>query len=78
MTIYLDTAVNHGHCHPRLVNVVKEQVDKLTITSRAFYNENLCNFSEHICKYFHYDSVIPMNTGVEAEKQLSKLPEDGV
>lgn len=67
------SAVNHGHCHPRLVNVIKEQVDKLTITSRAFYNENLCNFSEHICKYFDYDNVIPMNTGVEGGETAIKI-----
>ena len=67
------SAVNHGHCHPRLVNVIKEQVDKLTITSRAFYNQNLCNFSEHICKYFNYDSVIPMNTGVEGGETAIKI-----
>tara|TARA_A100001015_G_C15037806_1_gene737467 strand:- start:1891 stop:3090 length:1200 start_codon:yes stop_codon:yes gene_type:complete len=67
------SAVNHGHCHPRLVNVIKEQVDKLTITSRAFYNENLCNFSEHICKYFGYDKVIPMNTGVEGGETAIKI-----
>ena len=67
------SAVNHGHCHPRLVNVLKDQADKLTVTSRAYHNENLCNFSEYICKKFNYDKVIPMNTGVEAGETALKV-----
>ncbi len=67
------SAVNHGHCHPKLVKVVKKQASKLSVTSRAYYNENLCKFSEYICNYFNYDKVIPMNTGVEACETAIKI-----
>lgn len=67
------SSVNQGHCHPKLVNVMKEQCEKLTLCSRAFYNENLCNFFEYMHKKFGYDKSLPMNTGVEASETAVKL-----
>ncbi len=57
------SAVNQGHCHPRIINVLKEQADILTLTSRAFYNNVLGEFEEFITDMFGYDKVLPMNTG---------------
>lgn len=67
------SSVNQGHCHPRLVKVMQEQCEKLTLCSRAFYNENLCNFFEYMHKKFGYDKSLPMNTGVEASETAVKL-----
>ena len=67
------SSVNQGHCHPRLVKVMKDQCEKLTLCSRAFYNENLCNFFEYMHKKFGYDKSLPMNTGVEASETAIKL-----
>ena len=67
------SSVNQGHCHPRLVKVMKDQCEKLTLCSRAFYNENLCNFFEYMHKKFGYDKSLPMNTGVEASETAVKL-----
>lgn len=67
------SAVNQGHCHPRLINALIEQSQKLTLTSRAFYNSTLGRFEEYITKYFGYDRVLPMNTGVEAVETAMKL-----
>lgn len=67
------SAVNQGHCHPRLVKVVTEQVQKLTLTSRAFYNTKLGEFEKFITNYFGYDKVLPMNTGVEGVETAIKL-----
>lgn len=67
------SAVNQGHCHPRLIKVVNEQVSKLTLTSRAFYNSVLGKYEKYITTYFGYDKVLPMNTGVEAGETALKL-----
>jgi len=67
------SSVNQGHCHPRLVKVMQDQCDKLTLCSRAFYNENLCNFFEYMHNKFGYDKSLPMNTGVEACETAIKL-----
>lgn len=75
---YLDflsaySAVNQGHCHPRLVKVMTEQAATLTLTSRAFHNNLLGKFCEYITDYFGFDRVLPMNTGVEAGETAVKL-----
>ncbi|MBA4851887.1 ornithine--oxo-acid transaminase [Emticicia sp. BO119] len=67
------SAVNQGHCHPRIINALIEQSQKLTLTSRAFYNSVLGRFEEYITQYFGYDRVLPMNTGVEAVETAMKL-----
>ena len=67
------SAVNQGHCHPRIVEIMKQQAEKLTLTSRAFYNNVLGEYEEYICKYFGYDKVLPMNTGAEADETALKL-----
>ena len=58
------SSVNQGHCHPKLIKVLNQQSEKLTLCSRAFYNENLCNFYKYMHDTFHYDRCLPMNTGV--------------
>jgi ornithine--oxo-acid transaminase len=75
---YLDflaaySAVNQGHCHPRLVAVMREQAGRLTLTSRAFHNDLLGKYEEYICHFFGYERVLPMNTGVEAGETAIKL-----
>jgi len=75
---YLDflaaySAVNQGHCYPRFVEVMREQVGRLTLTSRAFHNDLLGKYEEYICNFFGYDRVLPMNTGVEAGETAIKL-----
>ena len=71
------SAVNQGHCHPRIVNALKEQAEKLTLTSRAFHNDILGPYEKFMSEYFQYDKVLPINTGVEAVetaiKTLSKM-----
>ncbi len=67
------SAVNQGHCHPRIINVLTEQAQKLTLTSRAFYNNLLGEYEKFITAYFGYDKVLPMNTGVEAVETAIKL-----
>ncbi|MEO6330370.1 MAG: ornithine--oxo-acid transaminase [Ginsengibacter sp.] len=67
------SAVNQGHCHPKIINTLIEQAQKLTLTSRAFYNDALGEYEEYITKYFCYDKVLPMNTGVEAVETAIKL-----
>lgn len=57
------SAVNQGHCHPKIINALKEQADILTLTSRAFYSDMLGEYEEYITKFFGYDKVLPMNTG---------------
>lgn len=57
------SAVNQGHCHPKIVNALKSQADKLTLTSRAFYNNVLGEYEEYVTKLFNYHKVLPMNTG---------------
>jgi ornithine--oxo-acid transaminase len=68
------SAVNQGHCHPRIVQALVDQASKLTLTSRAFHNDSLGEFSEYIVEYFrHYSRVLPMNTGVEGGETAIKL-----
>ncbi len=67
------SAVNQGHRHPKIMEALIEQADKLTLTSRAFYNNILGEFEKYITSYFGYDKVLPMNTGVEAVETALKL-----
>ncbi|WP_243647782.1 ornithine--oxo-acid transaminase [Flaviaesturariibacter flavus] len=67
------SAVNQGHCHPRIVNALVQQAQKLTLTSRAFYSNLLGEYEHYITGYFGYDKVLPMNTGVEAVETALKL-----
>jgi ornithine--oxo-acid transaminase len=67
------SAVNQGHCHQLITDVLKKQADKLTLTSRAFYNNVLGEYEKYITEYFGYDKVLPMNSGVEAVETAIKL-----
>lgn len=67
------SAVNQGHCHPRIINALISQAQQLTLTSRAFHNNILGEFEAFITAYFGYDKVLPMNTGVEAVETALKL-----
>ncbi len=67
------SAVNQGHCHPKIIGALVEQSKKLTLTSRAFYNSQLGVFEEFVSQYFGYDKVLPMNTGAEAVETAIKL-----
>jgi ornithine--oxo-acid transaminase len=67
------SAVNQGHCHPVIVNALVEQAKRLTLTSRAFYNDQLGEYEIFITTFFGYDKVLPMNTGVEAVETALKL-----
>ncbi|MFN8289617.1 MAG: ornithine--oxo-acid transaminase [Chitinophagaceae bacterium] len=67
------SAVNQGHCHPRILKALTEQAQQLTLTSRAFHNDQLGEFARYITTYFGYDKVLPMNTGVEAVETGIKL-----
>ncbi len=67
------SAVNQGHCHPKIVNALIEQAQVLTLTSRAFYNDSLGVYEKYITEYFGYDKVLPMNSGAEADETALKL-----
>jgi ornithine--oxo-acid transaminase len=67
------SAVNQGHCHPKIIAALVEQAQKLTLTSRAFHNNLLGEYEQYITNYFGYDKVLPMNTGVEAVETAIKL-----
>jgi ornithine--oxo-acid transaminase len=67
------SAINQGHCHPRIIDTFVEQAQKLTLTSRAFHNDALGEYAEFITRFFGYDKVLPMNTGVEAVETGLKL-----
>ncbi|MEY2901753.1 MAG: ornithine--oxo-acid transaminase [Bacteroidota bacterium] len=67
------SAVNQGHCHPKIIASLVEQAQKLTLTSRAFHNNLLGEYSKYITQYFGYDKVLPMNTGVEGGETAIKL-----
>jgi ornithine--oxo-acid transaminase len=67
------SAVNQGHCHPVIIKTLQEQAAKLTLTSRAFHNNLLGEYEAYITKYFGYDKVLPMNTGVEGGETAIKL-----
>src|SRR6188768_1418610 len=67
------SAVNQGHCHPRIVQALIDQASQLTLTSRAFYNDKLGPFEKYITEYFDYDKVLVANSGVEAVETAIKL-----
>ncbi len=67
------SAVNQGHCHPRIIEALKSQAEKLTLTSRAFHNDVLGRYEKYITEYFGYDKVLPVNSGVEACETAIKL-----
>lgn len=67
------SAVNQGHCHPKIIDALKEQASILTLTSRAFYNDILGKYEKHVTEFFGYDKVLPMNTGAEAVETAIKL-----
>jgi ornithine--oxo-acid transaminase len=67
------SAVNQGHCHPKIIAALTAQASTLTLTSRAFYNSQLGQYEEFICNFFGFDKVLPMNTGVEGGETANKL-----
>jgi ornithine--oxo-acid transaminase len=67
------SAVNQGHCHPKIIKALTDQASRLTLTSRAFYNSVLGEYEEYITRYFKYDKVLPMNSGAEADETALKL-----
>lgn len=67
------SAVNQGHCHPRIIGALVDQAQTLTLTSRAFYNNILGVYEKYITEYFKYDKVLPMNSGAEADETALKL-----
>lgn len=67
------SAVNQGHCHPKIVKAMTDQAQKLALTSRAFYNAVLGEWEEFVTRFFGYDKVLPMNTGAEADETALKL-----
>ena len=67
------SAINQGHCHPRIVGALVDQARTLTLTSRAFYNDSLGPYEKYITEYFGYDKMLPMNTGAEADETALKL-----
>lgn len=67
------SAVNQGHCHPKIIDALTRQAQNLTLTSRAFYNDQLGKFEQYITQYFGFDKVLPMNSGAEAVETAIKL-----
>ena len=67
------SAVNQGHCHPKIISALTDQAAKLTLTSRAFHNDVLGQYEKYITEYFGYDRILPMNTGVEGGETAVKL-----
>ena len=67
------SAVNQGHCHPRIIGALKDQAETLTLTSRAFHNDILGSYENFVTTLFGYDKVLPMNTGVEGGETANKL-----
>jgi len=67
------SAVNQGHCHPKIIGALVEQAQKMTLTSRAFHNDCLGEYAQFVTDYFGYDRVLPMNTGVEGGETAIKL-----
>jgi ornithine--oxo-acid transaminase len=67
------SAVNQGHCHPKIVGAMVDQAQRLTLTSRAFYNDSLGPYEKFVTEYFGFDKVLPMNTGAEAVETAIKL-----
>ena len=71
------SAVNQGHCHPAILKAMYEQAERLTLSSRAFYNDALGPWEKYVTEYFGYDKVLPMNTGAEADETALKLARRG-
>ncbi|MCH1596121.1 MAG: aminotransferase class III-fold pyridoxal phosphate-dependent enzyme, partial [Flavobacteriaceae bacterium] len=67
------SAVNQGHCHPDIIDALTEQSKQLTLTSRAFYNDQLGRMEKYLTETFHFDKVLPMNTGAEAVETALKI-----
>ena len=67
------SALSQGHCHPKIIQALKEQADKLTLVSRAFYADVLGEYMEYVCRFFGYDKLLPMNSGAEAVETALKL-----
>jgi ornithine--oxo-acid transaminase len=67
------SAVNQGHCHPKILGAMREQAETLSLTSRAFYNDVLGKFEKFACEYFGFDKLLPMNTGAEAVETAIKI-----
>ena len=67
------SAVNQGHCHPRIIQALKDQAEALTLTSRAFYNDQLGPYEKYVTELFGYDKLLPINSGVEAVETAIKL-----
>ncbi|GAA3518187.1 ornithine--oxo-acid transaminase [Aquimarina addita] len=67
------SAVNQGHCHPKIVGAMMEQAQQLTLTSRAFYNDKLGAYEKYASEYFGFDKLLPMNTGAEAVETALKI-----
>lgn len=67
------SALNQGHCHPKILQALQEQASKMTLTSRAFYNDQLGAFAEKLCTLFGFDKILPMNSGAEAVETAIKL-----
>ncbi len=67
------SAVNQGHCHPRIIEALSQQAKELTLTSRAFHNDMLGKYEKYMSEYFHYDKTLPINSGVEAVETAIKL-----
>jgi len=67
------SAVNQGHCHPKIVKAMHDQASTLSLTSRAFYNDILGPYEKYVTEYFKFDKVLPMNTGAEAVETAIKI-----
>jgi ornithine--oxo-acid transaminase len=67
------SAVNQGHCHPKIVDAMTKQAQTLSLTSRAFYNDMLGKYEKYASEYFHFDKLLPMNTGAEAVETALKI-----
>ena len=67
------SAVNQGHCHPRIVKALQKQAEVLTLTSRAFHNNKLGKYMEYITRYFNFERMLPSNTGAEAVEAVIKI-----
>ena len=67
------SAVNQGHCHPRIVNALKNQAETLTLTSRAFHNNKLGSYMKYVTDYFNFERLLPSNTGAEAVEAAIKI-----
>ncbi|WP_299549634.1 ornithine--oxo-acid transaminase [Seonamhaeicola sp.] len=67
------SAVNQGHCHPKIINAMMEQAQRITLTSRAFFNDKLGLYEKYTCEYFGFDKLLPMNSGAEAVEAAIKV-----